>query len=97
MPLPSHFSLRQNYPNPFNPETKISYALPSREWVTLKIFNILGEEVALLADGFRDAGYGEAVWHAGHYPSGMYVARLTVTSSSGSLLYDQTKKLMLLK
>ncbi len=77
------YSLKQNYPNPFNPSTTISYQLPSREDVSLKIYNTLGKEVKTLVDGTRDAGLNFSVWdgtnNAGNkVVSGIYIYRLSV-------------------
>ncbi|MCH9032435.1 MAG: carboxypeptidase regulatory-like domain-containing protein, partial [candidate division Zixibacteria bacterium] len=79
--LPSDFALAQNYPNPFNPSTRIKFSLPSSGQVTLDIFNILGEKVATLADGFYEAGENEVIWDArsasgAKVASGIYFYRL---------------------
>ncbi len=66
--------LLQNYPNPFNPSTTIGYGVSTRSRVTLKIFNILGEEVARIYSGTRDPGTYEAIWNASGRPAGVYVA-----------------------
>jgi len=73
---PSTFMLEQNYPNPFNSTTTISYQLPSREHVTLKIFDILGREIALLVDSKQYAGFYEYRWNSQHLASGIYFYRL---------------------
>jgi len=59
---PSDFLLFQNYPNPFNPSTIIRYGLSKDGWVTVKVFDILGQEIVVLVDGFQTAGYWSAVW-----------------------------------
>ncbi|MFQ5633655.1 MAG: malectin domain-containing carbohydrate-binding protein, partial [bacterium] len=79
--LPNHFQLYQNYPNPFNPETRIQFDLPSEMYVTLKIYNLLGEEVRTLFDGFQQAGSFVIRWDTRNdfgalLPSGMYIYRL---------------------
>jgi hypothetical protein len=74
--LPSHFSLSQNYPNPFNPTTTIRYALPHAAMVTLAVFDELGRQVALLAQGRKEAGTYEAVFQASGLASGIYYCRL---------------------
>lgn len=89
--LPTSFELSQNYPNPFNPTTSISFALPKASYVSLKIFNLLGQEVAGLMNGESQAGYHEAVWDASQMPSGMYFYQLQTKE------FTQTRKLMLLK
>ena len=70
--LPVSFELKQNYPNPFNPETAIQFALPEASKVSLKIFNITGQTVETLAEGYLDAGYHSVVWNAESLPSGVY-------------------------
>ncbi|MDT8324665.1 MAG: T9SS type A sorting domain-containing protein [Bacteroidota bacterium] len=73
---PADFTLRQNYPNPFNPETVISFSLPQRMTVRLAVYDMLGREVALLADGMHEAGTHRARFDGARLASGMYVCRL---------------------
>ncbi len=73
---PAAFSLRQNYPNPFNPETVISFALPQRMQLRLSVHDMLGREVAVLADGVHEAGTHRARFDGTNLPSGMYFCRL---------------------
>ena len=95
--LPTETGLAQNYPNPFNPTTKIEYQLAVSGYVRLSIFNILGEEIARLADGDHAAGYYTAVWDGGAAPSGIYYARIAVTDPSRNELYRRVTKLLLMK
>ncbi|MFI5252749.1 MAG: M1 family aminopeptidase [Bacteroidota bacterium] len=88
---PKDFRLDQNYPDPFNPSTTIGFEVPITTHVQLKIFNLLGTEVATLVDGIKPPGQYHAVWDAGNFASGIYLYRLT----AGSFL--QTKKLVLIK
>ena len=88
---PTEFSLSQNYPNPFNPSTTISFNLPESGKVILKIYNIMGEEIKTLAEGYREAGIYSFNFIAEGYPSGMYLYSL---STNG---YTETKKMLLLK
>ncbi|MGH2568733.1 MAG: T9SS type A sorting domain-containing protein [Bacteroidota bacterium] len=67
----------QNYPNPFNPTTTISYQLATPSHLTLKVFNMLGQEVATLVYGQQLAGFHQATWSTSGFASGVYVYRLT--------------------
>ncbi|MBI4548237.1 MAG: SBBP repeat-containing protein [Ignavibacteriae bacterium] len=89
--LPREFSLAENFPNPFNPSTTIRFELPRLSHVSLKIYNILGQEVATLVDELRPAGVFTVEWNAGFHPSGVYFYRLRAGS------FIETKKLVLLR
>ncbi|MEI7811120.1 MAG: T9SS type A sorting domain-containing protein [Ignavibacteria bacterium] len=88
---PKSFTLSQNYPNPFNPATTISYQLPEAGMATLKIFNMLGNEICTLVNEFKQAGQYNVTFAAQGLPSGIYVYKL----SSGR--YSETRKLVLMK
>jgi hypothetical protein len=88
---PSEFQLSQNYPNPFNPSTKIKYSIPQSSIVELKVFDILGNEIATLINEEKSAGIYEATWYAQNLPSGVYFYQLR----AGSFL--ETKKMLLVK
>ena len=85
------FSLEQNYPNPFNPTTTISFSLPSKSFVSLKVFDITGREVATIASEEMSSGTYSRQWNAANVSSGIYFCRMQAGS------YTQTKKLVLLK
>ncbi|GEM_PF-5480153 len=89
--VPETYRLEQNYPNPFNPVTTISYALPVSEHVMLSVYNMLGEEVAVLVDENQGAGYKSVYFDAGGLPSGMCFYRI----SAGA--FTNEKKLLLVK
>ena len=89
--LPLEFSLEQNYPNPFNPSTTIEYSIPESGNVTLKVFDVLGNEVATLINGQNEAGKHKIDFNASTLKSGVYFYRI----ESGSFV--ETKKLILLK
>ena len=85
--VPTEYRLEQNYPNPFNPVTSITFVIPNHEsgimnheFVSLKIFNLLGQEVATLVEGDREAGSYTVAWDAAHLPAGVYIYRLQAGS-----------------
>ncbi len=89
--VPATYNLSQNYPNPFNPTTQIKYSVPRNGFVTLKVYNILGQEVATLFSGVQRAGNYTATFDGSGFASGVYFYRLQAGSVS------ITKKLMLIK
>ena len=89
--VPVEFGLSQNYPNPFNPSTTISYTLDAKARTSLKVFDILGREVANLIDEEQGAGHHAITWDAGRLSSGIYFYRLTAGDRVA------TRKLVLLK
>jgi ligand-binding sensor domain-containing protein len=74
--VPAAFSLSQNYPNPFNASTTLSFTLPADSRISLKIFNILGEEIAVLVEGILPSGEHRVTWNAAGCASGVYFSRL---------------------
>jgi hypothetical protein len=96
---PTEFILSQNFPNPFNPSTVISFQLPVVSNVTLKVYDILGNEIATLVDDFKPAGRYEVEFNAAALPSGVYFYQLkAVDPSTGSgQAFMQTRKMILLK
>ena len=89
--IPSSFSLSQNYPNPFNPSTKIKFDLPESEFITMKIFDALGREVATLVNEQLIPGTYEAEFNGANYPSDVYFYRLTAGD------FSETKKMLMIK
>jgi hypothetical protein len=89
--VPMLFSLSQNYPNPFNPSTTISFSLLSKSFVTLKVFDILGREVATIVSEEMPAGSYSRQWNAAKMSSGIYFYRLQAGA------FTETKKLVLLR
>ncbi len=97
--LPTEFTLFQNYPNPFNPDTRIRYVTPADGRVRLRIFNLLGQQVRLLIDGYQDAGLHEVVWNGKNeqsepLASGLYVYRLE--QLRGNTIISSTSQKMLM-
>ncbi|NOX19268.1 MAG: T9SS type A sorting domain-containing protein [Chlorobi bacterium] len=88
---PLQFALKPNYPNPFNPSTNLEFSIPNNEFVTLEIYNSVGERIDILASGNMNSGVYKYTWNAKNLPSGVYFARLT----SGAKI--ATQKLLLLK
>jgi hypothetical protein len=93
---PEKFEVFQNYPNPFNPSTAISYQLSAVSMVRLSIYNLLGQEVAMLVNEGQLAGYHQETWDATRCASGVYVYQLIVTDESGSRQVAR-KRMLLLK
>ncbi|HSR17451.1 MAG TPA: YCF48-related protein, partial [Ignavibacteriaceae bacterium] len=89
--IPAVFSMQQNYPNPFNPGTKIIYSIPQASFVTLKIYDILGNEVATLVNEEKSLGNYEADFNAANFSAGVYFYKLQAGN------FVQTKKMILLK
>lgn len=89
--IPLQFELYQNYPNPFNSSTTISFSIPSKSFVSLKVFDILAREVAIIVSEEMSTGNYTRQWNASKLPSGVYFYRLRASS------FTETKKLMLLK
>ncbi|WP_304131172.1 T9SS type A sorting domain-containing protein [Ignavibacterium album] len=94
---PREFSLKQNYPNPFNPSTKINWQSPVSGYTTLKVYDVLGNEVATLVDEYKDAGSYEVEFNAVEtrrgvsLPSGVYFYKLQAGE------FVETKKMILMK
>lgn len=89
--LPVSWSLAQNYPNPFNPATEIQFAVPRSERMTLKVFNLMGQEVATLVDGTINAGVHNVTFDSHGLSSGVYIYRLEADGFSAS------RKMLLMK
>ncbi len=89
--LPSEYSLEQNFPNPFNPSTTIQFSIPERSFVTLEIFNALGEKITTLVSEELNAGNHKYEWNPETQPGGVYFYKLSTNS------FQQTKKLVLIE
>ena len=95
-PIPQYFSLRQNYPNPFNPSTNIDFTLSSSGFVTVEIFDVLGQKIKNLVNSNMEAGRYSITWHGDNesgsdVPSGVYFYRLTAAD------YSNTRKMLLIR
>ncbi|MBI4811065.1 MAG: choice-of-anchor D domain-containing protein [Ignavibacteriales bacterium] len=101
--IPTEYSIKQNYPNPFNPTTTIRYSLPFSSNVTIKVFNIIGQEVITLIDGIESSGYKAAIWNGNdqngnQVPSGTYLYRIEAKSTiDQNSIYTAVKKMILMK
>ena len=89
--IPEVFALFQNHPNPFNPRTEISFHLPENSYITLTVFNALGQKAVTLVDERKEAGSYQAAWDAAGFPSGVYFYRL---ATEGCV---ETRKMLLMK
>lgn len=94
--IPEKFSLNQNYPNPFNPSTNIDFEIPVSGVLKLKIMNILGEEAAVILNGYFHAGLYSVKFNAGNLMSGVYFYSLELNGEVGKF-FKETKKLILIK
>jgi len=88
---PVAFEVSQNYPNPFNPSTSIKFSLPERTHVTLKVYNLLGKEIATLVNGDFSAGRHDVQWNASDVASGVYMYRIQAGN------FVETRRLTLIK
>ena len=91
MNVPVEFKLSSAYPNPFNPVTNMDIAIPEAGYVSVKIYNLVGQVIDVLHDGYMEAGYHGITWDAADASSGLYLVRVETGSHIG------TQKLMLLK
>ena len=89
--MPQVFTLLQNYPNPFNNTTRIEYKLPRKEYVSLRIYTVLGKEVAKLVEEFEEPGIHSVDFDGSLFPSGIYLYKLKTIN------WAQTKKVLLVK
>jgi len=89
--IAKEYLLQQNYPNPFNPVTNIKFEIPESRYSVLKIFNVVGEEVASLINGRLNAGSYEVTFDGSNLPSGVYFYRLTAGE------FSEEKKMVLIK
>ena len=88
---PTSYSLSQAYPNPFNPITRIDFSIPTDSNVSIKVYDILGKQVASLADEYYGSGYHTLIWNANEYSSGIYFVKMIAEN------FIATQKLMLVK
>ena len=89
--IPVSFTLSQNYPNPFNPATEIKFSVPFGSNVSIKIYDVLGNEVTTLINGYYAQGTYKARWNAGNYASGVYLYKIEASN------FIMIKKMVLLK
>jgi hypothetical protein len=95
--VPTTFAMSQNYPNPFNPTTTLEFQLASGGHVVMIVYNSLGQEVKILFDEGKDAGSYYVTWNAENMPSGVYFVRMRVSDQFGKQIFQDAKKLMLVK
>ncbi len=96
--IPTVYSLSQNYPNPFNPTTAIRFGVPERSLVKVQIINTLGQAVATVVEGEKEAGYYEAQWNASSAASGIYFYRIeAISTDHPNNRFVEVKKMILLK
>ena len=94
---PENFDLSQNYPNPFNPSTTIDYSLPVESFVSISVYNLLGQEVKKLVNESQEPGFYQAHFDAAELSSGVYIYSLTAKSIDGNKTFSQTRKMQFIK
>ncbi len=94
---PNIYSLEQNYPNPFNPTTALKFGLPEPGEITLMVYDALGRESLILAEGFHEAGSYSVRWDGSAFSSGVYFARLIVKDALGNFKFHSVSKMLLVK
>ena len=96
---PAHYTLDNCYPNPFNSTTTISFDLPKSEYITIKIYNTIGQELVVLADGVHSAGSHNLLWNADGYPSGVYICTMNAggPSTGSGQRFIASRKIILRK
>ncbi len=94
---PKEYALYQNYPNPFNPVTTIKFALPFESSVRMVIYNLLGEQVEVLFNDVKEAGYHDIYWNAKQLASGIYLYTIEANSLDGTKNFTSVKKMVLIK
>ena len=89
--IPESFSLSSAYPNPFNPSTNMTLGLDADGQVSMMVYNLVGQVVDVLVDGYMSAGYHQVTWNASNIPSGVYIVKVN-TGTNTSI-----QKVMLMK
>ncbi|MFQ5771548.1 MAG: FlgD immunoglobulin-like domain containing protein [bacterium] len=102
LPQPKAIALQQNYPNPFNPITEIRFELPNAVQISLKIYNLLGEEIRTLVKRNMEAGFHAVKWNGKNnlgreVASGVYIYRMEVQSQDSEAVFSQMRKMTLLR
>jgi hypothetical protein len=93
----NNYKIEQNYPNPFNPSTTIRYSLPKQSQVKIQIYNLIGENIALLVNRNQNAGSYEVTWDAENSASGIYFYSIKAIPTGGSDFFQSVKKMIILK
>lgn len=94
---PNIYSMSQSYPNPSNPKSKIDFELPQNSLVTIKIYNLLGQEVMLLINEMKEAGYYTSEFDGTYLASGVYFYRMEVKEQPSGKTFTDVKKMLLVK
>jgi len=95
--VPEKYNLFQNYPNPFNPNTVIQYAVPQSSYIKMWIYNILGQKVEELINSHHDPGVHQVSFNSSNISSGIYYYRMEAMTLNGKVIYNEARKMMVLK